>query len=249
MSDFENDPNLTKQSWLVGSDADCDVVIDLPRVSKQHFKLSRVDDHLTIEDLGSEHGTWVDGRPVVGPKRMRRGQRVTLGETIEFLWPPELLEFKSIMTIGRAESNDVVLDKPNISFEHARLIDDGEHLWIEDLDSTNGVCLNRPDNHVTCERVVLSDALYLGSTRITIARIISLALKEAISGESLANKVAERYVSGSRTESDNKRRTALMTGLAVGSLFGGALFSMWISHWLTQRESFQHVKPKVENVE
>jgi serine/threonine protein kinase len=43
-----------------------------------------------------------------------------------------------IMTIGRAEENDIVLETSNVSREHARLEFDGGRCRVIDLDSTNG---------------------------------------------------------------------------------------------------------------
>jgi serine/threonine protein kinase len=45
------------------------------------------------------------------------------------------------MTIGREAENDLVLDHPRISRQHARLQFDGQHYWISDLNSRNGTFL------------------------------------------------------------------------------------------------------------
>lgn len=49
---------------------------------------------------------------------------------------------KNEIRIGRGEDNDIRLDSLQISTHHARLIKDGSQVFIEDLNSTNGVFVN-----------------------------------------------------------------------------------------------------------
>lgn len=45
-------------------------------------------------------------------------------------------------TIGREAGNDLALVKdPMVSAHHARIVREGHHYWLEDLDSRNGVYL------------------------------------------------------------------------------------------------------------
>jgi pSer/pThr/pTyr-binding forkhead associated (FHA) protein len=46
------------------------------------------------------------------------------------------------LTIGRDQSNDLVLDNPAVSRFHARIIKAQWPFYIEDLDSANGTYLN-----------------------------------------------------------------------------------------------------------
>jgi transcriptional regulator with PAS, ATPase and Fis domain len=45
-----------------GRSADCRVVIDETKVSRQHARLQRAGTTITLEDLGSRNGTWLNGR-------------------------------------------------------------------------------------------------------------------------------------------------------------------------------------------
>jgi pSer/pThr/pTyr-binding forkhead associated (FHA) protein len=47
-----------------------------------------------------------------------------------------------LLTIGRKEGNDLVIDNPAISGSHARLVQEDETFFIEDLGSLNGTFLN-----------------------------------------------------------------------------------------------------------
>src|SRR4051812_14760052 len=48
-----------------------------------------------------------------------------------------------VATIGRAPSNDVVLEEMHVSAEHARVVASGERTTLHDLRSTNGTTLVR----------------------------------------------------------------------------------------------------------
>lgn len=75
--------------------------------------------------------------------------------------------------IGRDLQNDVVLDYPMISANHARVLIAGNDLFIEDLGSTNGLALNHPTNRVTRSPLRRSDTVYFGSFSLPAARLLS----------------------------------------------------------------------------
>jgi pSer/pThr/pTyr-binding forkhead associated (FHA) protein len=47
-----------------------------------------------------------------------------------------------VVTIGRAPLNDIVIDNPVVSAEHAMLLKVDDTYWLKDLNSTNGTHLN-----------------------------------------------------------------------------------------------------------
>ena len=47
-----------------------------------HARLFRRGLELFVEDLGSRNGTFVNGKQVTTPVRLRRGDRVQFGETV-----------------------------------------------------------------------------------------------------------------------------------------------------------------------
>lgn len=80
----------TRQTWIVGSAAECDVRVPLATVSSRHCRLSRTSDGFLIEDLGSTNGTYVNGRRIEGPTPLTHADRVTLGSQTPFPWPDEV---------------------------------------------------------------------------------------------------------------------------------------------------------------
>lgn len=68
---------------------------------------------------------------------------------------------KRELTIGRDENNDVKLDGLQISNRHARLLQAGSGIVIEDLNSTNGVYINGA--RISREAITPADAVQIGT--------------------------------------------------------------------------------------
>lgn len=64
---------------LIGRSDYCSVVIEDLSVSRQHAALRFVDGALTVVDLGSRNGTFVNGEEVKGPKVLGKGDVIVLG--------------------------------------------------------------------------------------------------------------------------------------------------------------------------
>ncbi len=160
------------QSWLIGSSTQCDVVVNSPLASARHCQLTHDSDGLILADLGSTHGTYVDGKRITAPTRITPAQEITIGQTMPMPWPPGLVKF---MRIGRVPENDIVLDDLRVSSRHARLmIVAGSSALIEDLGSSNGTFLNSVDRRVTrLTPISGSDTLYFGSMAVPASRLLA----------------------------------------------------------------------------
>ncbi len=71
------------------------------------------------------------GRP---PIRLRVQLGPAIGQTYTMVG--------NTLTIGRAQDNDIVLDDPQASRHHARVVRRGDQIIVEDLGSTNGTLVN-----------------------------------------------------------------------------------------------------------
>ena len=67
-------------------------------------------------------------------------------------------------TIGRALSNDIVVDEPGISRQHADIRGDSEGYWIADLSSRNGTFVNGVSIGAEPVRLRNTDRVELGGT-------------------------------------------------------------------------------------
>ena len=67
-------------------------------------------------------------------------------------------------TLGRDTVNTVVIDCVRASRRHAVVIRDGAHVWVRDLDSSNGTFVN--EERVTCCRLEHGDVVEVGDFRV-----------------------------------------------------------------------------------
>ena len=66
----------------VGRAAGCQVTIEDTYASQIHARLFRHDGQFFVEDLGSTNGTYLNRENVQGPRPMRRGDRLQVGNTV-----------------------------------------------------------------------------------------------------------------------------------------------------------------------
>lgn len=70
---------LQQESLLIGRQNDCDVVLSLERVSRQHARIERRGDEFWLRDLDSTNGTWLAGRRIE-QQPLRDGDTVRIGD-------------------------------------------------------------------------------------------------------------------------------------------------------------------------
>jgi ABC-type multidrug transport system ATPase subunit len=139
----------------VGRAEDSGLVVAGQRVSRRHARIEERDGAWWIVDLGSRHGTTVNGEPVgAEPYRLTSGDAVGVGgELLRFLAGEETRMASrmgtasevhpvrltgSQLTIGRDPANDLVLPDPNVSRFHAELVRRNGRVEVADLGSRNG---------------------------------------------------------------------------------------------------------------
>ena len=67
---------------VVGRSDQSDVILEDPYASEFHFRLVVQDGTLTVSDLGSTNGTYVNGRRITTPTNLRRGDALQVGKTV-----------------------------------------------------------------------------------------------------------------------------------------------------------------------
>jgi pSer/pThr/pTyr-binding forkhead associated (FHA) protein len=73
-----------------------------------------------------------------------------------------VLSEKTTTCIGRAKSNDIVLDDVAVSAQHCRVRFEGTQFFLYDLQSTNGTFVN--EQRVTRHQLRPGDLLKLGES-------------------------------------------------------------------------------------
>lgn len=79
---------LVRPVVLVGRHPECDVRIDLPKVSRRHCCLALAYDRVVVKDLGSRNGLRVNGR-VVDEAQLAHGDEVAIGPLLFRFDSPE----------------------------------------------------------------------------------------------------------------------------------------------------------------
>jgi len=190
-----NSLSTPSAAWKVGSSAACDIVVAQRTVSGEHCLLSLCDKQYVLEDLGSTNGTFVNGHRLLQgtPVYVSSTDKITLGSSVPFPWPASgssspQMPASQVLNIGRGPHNEIHLDYPMISWDHARISRVGKQWIIEDLNSANGTALNRLDNKIQHSPLDLSDEIYLGSYKIAANRI--LREKKLTQGEGQYERVS-----------------------------------------------------------
>lgn len=138
----------------IGRDPSCTVPVEDERVSWRHLRIEPRNGQLEIADLDSKNGTFLNAQRMdPGPVFISSDALVQLGSTrirLRRVTPSTAEDrgrFRRVhfrnrpLRIGRSPDNDVVLEEPNISWNHAELRP-GSPPTIVDLGSRNGVRLN-----------------------------------------------------------------------------------------------------------
>lgn len=81
---------------VLGRDPDASVWIDINSVSRRHARITLSDGVATLEDLRSKNGTYLGGRRIDSPVRLKNGDRIKIGAAS--------LVFKSFRKAGTTES-------------------------------------------------------------------------------------------------------------------------------------------------
>ena len=69
-------------SMVLGRSPEADALLDDPYASMFHLRLTMDGDTMTLSDLGTTNGTYVNGRRVTGPVVLNAGDSVQVGKTI-----------------------------------------------------------------------------------------------------------------------------------------------------------------------
>ncbi|MCP4359102.1 MAG: FHA domain-containing protein [Chloroflexi bacterium] len=97
---------LDARSSIIGRDPMSDFVLNDPEVSRQHARLTRLDDGFQVEDLGSTNGTFVDGERLANDAYLLLpDQVITMGSGIKLIY--QLVEAAAVMSTSLSEESPV----------------------------------------------------------------------------------------------------------------------------------------------
>jgi cytochrome P450/NADPH-cytochrome P450 reductase len=171
-------------SYLIGRDPKCDIVITDARVSWRHAVLRLEHGRWVLADNGSTNGTYagyqrVDRVEVNSECTIRLGDPAdgpVLSCTVNGADPGQAAGGPcadgpppaTMLRIGRAPDNDVVIGDPGVSQYHAELRPEAGGYRIVDLGSRNGTFVN--ERRVTAAMVSEGDLVGVGSATFRLVR-------------------------------------------------------------------------------
>jgi pSer/pThr/pTyr-binding forkhead associated (FHA) protein len=181
-----------KSEYILGRQEGSDVVIANEAVSRKHARIYKDGNDWLIEDLGSRHGTSVNGEPLakdekkllrhgdlaqIGPEKIRiltEAEPVTTSQSTYFIYQNgpmagqkvQLDSSKPELIIGRGPEANWQIDDKNISRKHAKIKQDIDGIWIEDLSSKNGTWLNGQQLSAAAQ-LKDADVIGLGDLKLT----------------------------------------------------------------------------------
>jgi pSer/pThr/pTyr-binding forkhead associated (FHA) protein len=141
----------------IGRSSANNIVVSDMKVSALHAVITIPDSgKVTIKDLNSTNGTYVNGQRITGETPLTGNDVVKVGDSIvewtKYLNAPQpqappytgdLHAIRGKKTVGRSHSNDIVIAHSNVSAFHAQLIEkENGEIVIVDNQSTNGTYVN-----------------------------------------------------------------------------------------------------------
>lgn len=187
---------------FIGRQESSDIVLKEETVSRKHARIILQNGDWFLEDLHSKHGTLLNGESIIPEEKriLHDGDKIQIGdETLEvviassasisseptyfvFLNGPTsgqkliLDPQKSELILGRSPESDIVIDNKNISRKHAKLKQDIDGVWLEDLSSKNGVLVN--DQKILAPVLLKdSDQIQLGDLKLELVDTNAALLK------------------------------------------------------------------------
>jgi diguanylate cyclase (GGDEF)-like protein len=71
--------NLETGDTVVGRNPDCTISLDFHGVSRRHFTISANEEEVTVTDLGSANGTYLNNLKLESPSTLKRGDIIKIG--------------------------------------------------------------------------------------------------------------------------------------------------------------------------
>jgi pSer/pThr/pTyr-binding forkhead associated (FHA) protein len=182
-----------RSALQLGTSPDGQVVLDGTGIAPVHAFVRHDGDEYVVEQAGSGHDTFVNG---VRTSRavLRHLDVITLGASTDLVYVqsdraieqpvqrtvsgvriewtagaarPPLALARGEFTVGRTSASDVVIDLPEVSREHARLVVSASGVRLIDLGSANGTRL-RGTRVTTPTEVLDGDELQIGAVRLRV---------------------------------------------------------------------------------
>ncbi len=144
--------------FKIGRRSDCSLRLRGRKVSRYHAEIRRRGNDLWIQDLGSTHGTWVDGQRLAGPpQKIFPGQRIAISN-----FTLQLVSGEAAIPAPGQRPGQIFISysREDANFVYplaAKLESDGFKVWIDRLD----IPVGNPWRREIVQAIAESDAFIL----------------------------------------------------------------------------------------
>ncbi len=90
---------LSKPSMTMGRHPDCDIIIEVGAVSRQHARIDSLPNGFHLEDLNSRNGTYLNGQLIDRPTKLQDGDLIRICD-VEYSYHDPVLQGSSELKIG-----------------------------------------------------------------------------------------------------------------------------------------------------
>jgi DNA-binding CsgD family transcriptional regulator len=114
--------HLRPGTFILGRSAKCDFVVADGSISRRHAEIALLDGQVTVRDLDSRNGTFLDGRKVER-RRVHRGQSLRFGDVTFILafQMNEDMKIGSEVETDRGDDSDPTLNSDQSPFTPAQI--------------------------------------------------------------------------------------------------------------------------------
>ena len=106
---LHNNVLLAPGEFTIGRGLECQLPLDDEQVSRKHAILHVEPERLSIEDLGSRNGVYINGARVEGTAEVRHGDRLNIGkQEIRILEDEEKRDRARMATVGSADQAEAL---------------------------------------------------------------------------------------------------------------------------------------------
>ena len=102
------------QFMTFGRAPECDQILDFPMISWEHARMTRTGSSITVEDLGSTNGTFVNGVPIQQSTRVNPGDTVALGSFSFILTADGMLKKRDFRGDLTLQARNIAIDVPGL---------------------------------------------------------------------------------------------------------------------------------------
>ena len=148
---------LNKSRISFGRGEDNDIILTSPLVSMNHGYFEIDNNQIKVIDNQSTNGIFVNNNKTM-EVILKDGDSIKIDDPVEPLirgvifilstngkvseWRQIDLNKKAMLTIGRDQSSDIVIDHVSVSLKHAIITNRNHDFLIKDNNSTNGIIIN-----------------------------------------------------------------------------------------------------------